>query len=66
MKNDRDFYGDAIICFYPAERKESVSLNRYNCAAESEKREIYFNSYLCKRKNLPFFFLNVETFLKLY
>ncbi len=25
MKNDRDFYGDAIICFYPAERKESVS-----------------------------------------
>jgi hypothetical protein len=25
MKNDRDFYGDAILCFYPAERKESVS-----------------------------------------
>lgn len=25
MKNDRDFYGDAIICFHPVETKETVT-----------------------------------------
>ena len=25
IKSDRDFYGDAIVCFYPTESKESVN-----------------------------------------